>query len=319
MPFSWILPSIAPHDFFISLDVDSYFDFEHNPAEIPETGFARTIPLTNRDVLVHIHFNGDPENPSFTIETEERLSEDEKVQANLVLARILGTNLDLKPLYEQAKNDALLAPMFTEMYGLKRISRANFFEDAMNRIIVAQISHKPTAKKMVYGVRQAYGTRLENSKGVFSAWPRPNQLIGVDPMNLKKHGLSLRKGEYVVGLAHEIVSGELESDALENESPMNFYERMLDIRGIGPTTAQDLMLFRGRPDGVFPSKIEKNEEKGLRKWIIMSYNEDPDQTDEKTFHQLIRNWNGYEALALEHLYVNWILGEKRKRMNKKGV
>jgi len=317
MPYSWNLPSKAPHDFYLSLDVDSYFDFEHEPDKIPDSGMIRPIPLKDRDILVHIFFNGDPENPVFKIECEEPLDEAEKEDCNRVLARILGTDLDLNPLYDQAKNDPLLSPLFSELYGLKRISRAHFFEDAMNRIIIAQISHKPTAKKMVYGVRQAHGTRLEHKNGVVSAWPRPAQLIGVDPMNLKQHGLSLRKGEYIVGLAHEVVSGELDVAALEDEAPMQFYNRLLEIRGIGPTTAQDLMLMRGRTDGIFPSRMEKEEEKGLRKWIILSYGGDPDTTDESTYKTMIRHWKGYEAMALEHLYVSWILSEKKRRMKQR--
>jgi 3-methyladenine DNA glycosylase/8-oxoguanine DNA glycosylase len=225
----------------------------------------------------------------------------------------LGTDLDLKPLYQQAKNDLLLQNMFSEIYGLKRISRGSFFEDAINRIIIAQISHKPTAKKMVYGVRQAYGTRLEDKSGVVCTWPKPEKLIGVEASSLKKHGLSLRKGEYVTGLAHEIVSGELNQPELEGMAPVQFYNRLLQIRGIGPTTAQDLMLYRNRTDAVFPSRIEKEEEKGLRRWILLSYNADPDKTSEEDFKHLIRCWKGYESLALEHLYVDWIISEKKKK------
>lgn len=319
MPFTWKLNSTPPHDFFINLDVDSYFDFEHNPELIPDEGMKKTLNLKDKEILVKIFFNGDPEFPVFTIETEEKISETEKEEANRILARILGTDLDLKPLYQQAKNDSLLQNMFSEIYGLKRISRGSFFEDAINRIIIAQISHKPTAKKMVYGVRQAYGTRLEDKSGVVCSWPKPEKLIGVEASSLKKYGLSLRKGEYVTGLAHEIVSGELNQNELEGMAPVQFYNRLLQIRGIGPTTAQDLMLYRNRTDAVFPSRIEKEEEKGLRRWILLSYNADPDKTSEEDFKHLIRCWKGYESLALEHLYVDWIISEKKKRRNDKTI
>lgn len=314
MPFSWKLNSKAPHDFFINLDVDSYFDLEHTPETIPDEGMLKTLNLKEKEILTRIFFNGDTENPIFTIECEEKLTESEKEEANHILTRILGTDLELQPLYEKAKNDPLLQRMFSELYGLKRISRGCFFDDALNRVIIAQISHKPTAKKMVYGVRQTYGTRLENRTGVVCSWPRPERLIGVDPASLKKHGLSLRKGEYVTGLAHEIVSGELDQDELESMAPVQFYNRLLQIRGIGPTTAQDLMLFRNRPDAVFPSRIEKDEEKGLRRWILLSYNADPDHTSEEDFKHIIRHWKGFESMALEYLYVDWIISEKRKKL-----
>ncbi|MFW6347547.1 MAG: DNA-3-methyladenine glycosylase family protein [Cyclonatronaceae bacterium] len=316
MPFSWTLPSTAPHDFFLSLDVASYFDYEHVPAEIPEKGMLRPVSLPEREVLLRIFFNGETEQPAFFIECDDRLDDDEIAAANKQLARILGTDLDLKPLYEQAGNDPGLAPIFKEAYGFKRVARANIFEDALNRIIIAQISHKPTARKMVYGVREAHGTRLESSFGRVSAWPRPHQLMKADPVALKKHGLSLRKGEYVVGLAHEIVSGALDPEALEALPPQQFYDAIIPVRGIGPVIAQDLMLFRNRPDAAFPSNRQKGEEKGLRKWVILACGGDPDNTSDAEFARLTSHWKGVEALALEHLYLRWVLHRKKQQFEK---
>jgi DNA-3-methyladenine glycosylase II len=61
---------------------------------------------------------------------------------------------------------------------------------------------------------------------------------------------------------------------------------------------------------------KKGKKKGLRKWIIMSYGADPSNTSEKEFQKLIKNWHGFEAAALEFLFVNWIVGQKkRSRVN----
>lgn len=301
------LTSHPPHDFFLNLDVDSYFDLEHDPEAILRDGFIRPIPLADRDVLATIRFNGDVENPSFDVRFGESLSANEEDTAARVIRRILGCDLDLRPLYEKAADDPVLSPRLTEYYGLKRLSRANFFEESMNRVIESQIQHKPTAKKMVYGVREAYGQRLDGPKGPIAAWPRPIRMISADPVAMKKHGLSERKGEYVVGIAHEIVSGELDLDVLDAMSPMDFLERILKIRGIGPTIAQDLSLYRNRTDAEFWI------ESGFRRWIIHSYGGDPNSTSEEEYRHMIRNWTGFEASAIEFLYVDWVIGEKRKR------
>jgi DNA-3-methyladenine glycosylase II len=314
---TWKIDSVAPHDFFLCLDIDQYFDHEHDPMSIFEQGFTRPVPVGDRDVLMTIHFNGDPEDPSFTIHSTENLSETEVAVATKAIRRILGCDIDLKPLYEIGMDDPVLGPKFRDLYGFKRMARANFFEDAVNRIIQTQISHKPTARKMVYGVREGYGQRLDGPNGPIASWPRPHQLSAGDPDAMKKYGLSLRKGEYIVGLADEIVSGNLDVDALEKMSPMEFYDRICLIRGVGPTTAQDLMLYRNRPDAVFPSRIDKGEERGLRYWIIQSYGGNPHKTSEKQFQKIIANWRGYEAVALEYLFANWILTEKRKAVERK--
>ncbi|MEX2632887.1 MAG: hypothetical protein WD267_02555 [Balneolales bacterium] len=313
MPTSWKLSSIPPHDFYLCLDIDSYFDFEHDPVDIPDKGFIRPVNLNGREVLLTLFFNGETENPAFLIESSENLTHEEKDLANTMLARILGTALDIRPLYEQAANDPVLAPLLQEFYGLKRMSRATFFEDAINRIIKTQIQHAPTARKMVYRVREAYSPTLESMNGLIAAWPQPKRLENADPADMKKYGLSLRKGEYIVGLAHLLVSGALDMNKLSLVSPQDYFETLISVRGIGHATAQDLMLFRDRTDAVFPSRFHKGYENGLRKWIIMSYQGDPENCSEADFEKMIRNWKGFEAPAIEFLYANWVISEKRKK------
>lgn len=308
----WKLRSVPPHDFYLSLDINEYFDHEHQPELIFDQGFTRPIPVGDHDVLVTVHFNGDVEQPEFSITTTESLSESEREVVDRSLRRMLGLDLDVRPLYDQAGDDPVLGPMLKEYYGHKRVSRANFFEDATNRIIQTQISHKPTAKKMVYNVREAYGARLIHQGQPVAAWPRPKDLIGADPAKMKQYGLSERKGEYIVGLAHEIVSGNLDLDRLEVMEPADFYDTATNIRGIGPTTAQDLMHYRNRTDGFFPSKMDKGEERGLRRWIILSYGGDPNNTSEADFQVMIRNWKGFEASAIEFMFLNWVVSERRK-------
>jgi 3-methyladenine DNA glycosylase/8-oxoguanine DNA glycosylase len=310
---SWTLKSIPPHDWFICLDINPYFDHEHDPEKVFEEGFTRPLPLKEQDIAATIFFNGDPENPEFHIESPESLSKEEISQANETLARILGTSLDLRPLYERAENDPVLGPKLTEYYGLKRMARGTLLEDIIYRIVQMQLSHKPTAKKMAFKMREAYGTHLTHNGKTLPAWPRPWQLAKADPAQIRKMGPTLRKGEYLVGLAQDILAGEVDMEWLDKEAePMEFFDTISKVRGIGPTSAQDLMLFRERTDAVFPSNIKKGEEKGLRKWIIMSYGGDPTDTSEKQFQEMISNWQGYEAAAIEFLFVDYMIGRKKK-------
>lgn len=311
----WSIKSIPPHDWFICLDIDPYFDHEHNPETLFDEGFTRPLPLDERDIVVTIFFNGDPEQPEFHISSPEDLSQKEIDQANRRLSRILGTNLDLRPLYDQAKNDPVLGPKLTEFYGLKRMARANLLEDIMNRIIQMRLSHKPTAKKMAFKVREAYGTHFVHNGKTLPAWPRPFQLAKADPAHIRQLGPTLRKGEFLTGLAQNILAGEVDLEWLDKEaSPEEFYNQIATVKGIGPTSAQDLMLFRETTEAFFPSNINKGEERGLRRWIIMSYDADPAKTNEKDFQKMITNWKGYEAASMEFLFVNWIVGQKKKNV-----
>lgn len=314
---SWTLKSIPPHDWFICLDIDPYFDHEHDPEKIFEEGFIRPISIDDKDFIATIFFNGDPENPEFHIESSESLSKDEIAQTNQSLARILGTNIDLRPFYDQADNDPVLGPKLQEFYGLKRMARGSLLEDIINRIVQMRLSHKPTAKKMVFKVREAYGAHLQHNGEKIPAWPRPFQLAKANPAQIRKLGPTLKKGEYLVGIAQDMLAGEVDLEYLDKDAdPQEFYDSISEIKGIGPTTGQDLMLFRERTDAFFPSNMTKGEEKGLRKWIIMSYDGDPSNTSEKEFQSFIKNWKGYEAAAIEFLFVNWIISSKKKKTKK---
>lgn len=310
---SWTLTSIPPHDWFLCLDIDQYFDHEHDPEKIFGDGFTRPIPVGDRDVMITSFFNGDPDNPEFHFESSESLSKNEIKEANKSLTRIFGTNIDLRPFYDQASDDPVLGRLMTDYYGFKRMARANLFEDTINRIIEMRLSHKPTAKKMVYKVRKNYGSRVTTGGKSIPAWPRPHQLIKADPMSIRKLGPTKRKGEFIIGFAEDLLSGEQDLDHLERCAPDEFYDTISNVRGVGPTSAQQLMLFRERPDAVFPSNKTKGKEKGHRRWIILSYGGDPDNTSEEEFQRMITNWKGYEAAGLEFMFINWVLSEKEKK------
>ncbi|MDX1637160.1 MAG: hypothetical protein R3281_04260 [Balneolaceae bacterium] len=40
---SWTLPSTPPHDWFLCLDIEQYFDHEHDPETIFDEGFTRPM------------------------------------------------------------------------------------------------------------------------------------------------------------------------------------------------------------------------------------------------------------------------------------
>lgn len=292
MSTQWILPSIPPHNWFLCLDIDSYFDHEHNPELIPESGFLRPVSVGARDVALNVHFNGDPEQPEFHIRSEEKLSRKEMETANISLQRILGTELDLRPFYDKAANDPVLGNKLIELYGLKRMSRANLFQDMLNRIVEMRLSHKPTAKKMMYKLRERYAPSVLAEGKMLASWPQPSHLLSAEPSVIRSLGPTLRKGEYIVELAHNLMAGTPDLGSLEQADPEIFYDTVLGIKGIGPTAAQDLMLMRNTTQAIFPSNIQRGEEKGLRKWIIMSYGADPNHTTEAQFQKNDCNLEG---------------------------
>lgn len=308
------LPSIAPHDFFLTFDVDDYWEAEYDPEVIVAHGYARPLALSTRDVLAVVKWNEDPEAPVFDVSfPDAELAAAEQDEAKRLLSRILGTGLELRGLMDQAADDRILGPLLAEHYGLKRLARANLWEECVDDFIRSRIRHRPTARRMSQDVRRTYGSTFVHEGRNYYAYPRPEALAGVDPETFREFGISRRKGEYMVGLAQLIVDGEFDVEAHETMEPDAFYESIQKVRGIGPATAQELMHVRARPDCSFPSNRDKDgNEKGLRRWLVYAYGEDPNQTDQARFEALLVAWHGYEAMALRFLYLDWILTERQK-------
>lgn len=316
----WTLSSIPPHDWTLCLDLSGYFDHEHILEEIPEKGFIRPLWVGDRDVVVTVFFNGDPEHPEFHIRCAEELSKEEISQANKQLSRLFGTELDLRPFYDQAAKDPVLGPLLEEQYGFKRMTRATLFEDIVNRIVEMQMAHKPTARKMMYAIRETYGATVQHDGKPLAAWPKPMQLMGADPVRIRSLGPTVRKGEYIAGLAADFVGGNLDMEWMDQvATPSEFLETISKVRGIGPIASQELMLYRPRTDAVFPSNQTKGEETGLRKWILLSYGKNPNKTSDREFERVISAWKGYEAAAIEFLYLNYVMTEKKRRFEKKSM
>lgn len=308
------LQSAPPHDFYLTFDAEDYFEAEHEPENIVEHGYVRPLVLADRDVLAVVRWNENPDEPVFEVRfPQHELTADERAQAEKQLRRIFAVDHDLGALMEQAEDDPVLGPLMVEHYGFKRLARANLWEEAVDDFIRSRIRHRPTAKRMSQDVRRTWGSTFVYQGVTYYSYPRPEGVVDVEPEQFREFGVARRKGEYISGLAQQIIDGEFDVDEYEAMEPAEFYEKIQDVRGIGPSTAQGLMHFRDHEHCVFPSRTDRDgNEKGLRRWIIYSYGGDPNETSEEEFQEMISSWRGYEALALRFLYIDYVLREKKK-------
>ncbi len=307
------LQSKGPHDFYLALDVRDYWEAEYEPETIVEHGYARPLSLSERDVLAVVRWNEDVEEPEFEVAFPGvELTAEEEVEAERQLRRILGTDLDTAALEAQASDDQVLGPLMEEHRGFKRVAKANLWEECVDDFVRSRIRHRPTARRMSQDVRRTWGTSFTWNGTDYYAYPRPEAVVDAELEHFREFGISRRKGEYIVGLAQAIASGEFDVEEHEAMEPEEFFDRIQKVRGIGPSTAGSLMHFRNRPDCVFMSRKDKEgNEKGLRRWFIRAYGGDPNETSDEEFLALISAWRGYEAIALRFMYIDWILSERK--------
>jgi DNA-3-methyladenine glycosylase II len=133
--------------------------------------------------------------------------------------------------------------------------------------------------------------------------PSPSELVAVDPNELRTAGLSWRKIGTLRDLAERLVDGRLDEDTLAALPDDDFIAVLTAIPGIGPWTAQGVLLVAlGREDVVLPGDL------ALRKAIQHAYELDHRPTEQEVL-AIAEKWRPYRSLATSYLFASAYDGE----------
>ena len=127
-------------------------------------------------------------------------------------------------------------------------------------------------------------------EAAFGSPPDLARLLAATDEELRAAGMSRQKAGYIRSLAQLVISGELDLDALPEDSE-EAIALLTKIKGIGRWSAEIYLLFaEGRPD-VFPAGdlavlVELGRLLGL-----------PDKPSEKQLRELAEAWRPYRGAA----------------------
>jgi DNA-3-methyladenine glycosylase II len=160
--------------------------------------------------------------------------------------------------------------------------RGTHFDAIARSIVYQQLSGK------------AAGTihaRFVERIGVDGGMPTPEQVVDHDVSVLRECGLSTAKTAAVRDLAAHVIDGRLPIDEFDTMSDDAIIESLVQVRGIGPWTAQMFLMFRlGRPD-VLPV-LDLGVKKGAQ--VIHRLRKLPDET---RLEKLARPWRPWRSVA----------------------
>lgn len=100
---------------------------------------------------------------------------------------------------------------------------------------------------------KAAATILARFKALYDGQhPTPKRVLGTDAARLRGVGLSNAKTRAILDLAQKVDEGALDFAALRDLDDAQVIKQLVQVRGIGPWTAEMFLIFNlGRPD-VFP-------------------------------------------------------------------
>ena len=141
---------------------------------------------------------------------------------------LLGAPFDLDGFYAFARGDAVLGAIVERLRGFRPPLNPDPFETLVTSITAQQVS-----LFAAFAIRNRLIRRFGVRGGRAYAFPTRERLARARPATLVSLGFSLRKAEYVVGLARH----EIDLAALASLADADVHARLRAIRGLGEWTA----------------------------------------------------------------------------------
>lgn len=159
----------------------------------------------------------------------------------LLVARLLGTDVDLEPFYRAAARVDWLAPLVAGARGVKPPRYPSLWEACVNAIVYQQVSIH-AAGAILRRVIERYAVPVAVDDAHIYAFPGAQALAGADPVELRGLGVSIHKVVSLRAVARAILEGEIDEGTLSELPTQELMAALTVHRGIGPWTAAVVAL-----------------------------------------------------------------------------
>ncbi len=229
------LPVRAP--FRLDLTVDALRRIASNVVDVVSDGtYYRALSDEKGTALLAVRRHG-------TGALEIRATDRDTKRWIPVVARMLGTQVDLTQWYARSRRVAWLARLTAALRGLKPPRYPTLWEGCAHAILFQQISIYAAGAIMRRAV-EILGESVTVGDIRCVAFPPPERWLGADDATLRAAGISRTKIAHLRCAADAFIGGEIDEGALEQLPTYQAAQRLCKIRGIGAWSAS-VMLLRG--------------------------------------------------------------------------
>jgi DNA-3-methyladenine glycosylase II len=155
------------------------------------------------------------------------------------------------------------------------------------QVVGQQLSVKAT-RTIVSRLQERFGGHM----------PSPEELLSVDPVELRASGMSNRKGATLRALAERFLDGQLSDESLARMTDEEVEATLTEIPGIGPWTAHGFLIVAlDRPDVLLSGDL------ALRRAVRRAYELDHPPTEDE-MAEVAERWRPYRSLAVSYLFAS---------------
>jgi DNA-3-methyladenine glycosylase II len=216
-------------------------------------------------------------------------------QIHHFLRRSFGSDEELLRFYEFSESDRYLRKWTRAYKGLRLVGIYSLWECLSWSIIGQQVS---VASAFSTRSRLALycGATVEWQGKIYEGFPTPEAVLSLTQEEMLDCGLSRQKGEYLQGLAQELISEYLSESLLTAPDPQEIRDRLIKIRGIGPWSVEYAMMrVHGDADAC------PYEDIGLRNALAREYDLGRQASIEET-RQITESWRPFRSYATFYIW-----------------
>lgn len=202
---------------------------------------------------------------------------------------------DLTPFYEMAKADPLLKMPARKFYGLRVIGIPDLFE-ALYWGVLGQQINLAFAYSLKKQFVEAFGDSIEWNGKKYWVFPPYERIVRLTPTDLEDIKMTVKKSEYIIGIARLMASGKLSKEKLMKMNFKDAEKNLIKIRGIGPWTANYVLMRCLRFPTAFPI-----DDVGLIRSIKILRNMNRTPTKDEIL-EISVPWKTWESYATFYLW-----------------
>src|SRR5574340_1089326 len=220
------------------------------------SAYRRALTVGSTPYQITVRQRGSSTAPSLEVMvTGKGMNAEIMEQAAAAVRKLLGAGIDLTAFYHLSSRDADLQPLVERFRGVKPPRFPSGFEALVNAIVCQQLT-LTVGIRLLNKLAEACGPSLETPEGVVHAFPRPQDLAGMDHDRLRGMGFSYQKARYLTGLAQLVLDGEFDPESLAALSDAAAIDRLCDLKGVGRWSAEYFLLRGLGRTNTFPRSEE---------------------------------------------------------------
>ena len=246
------------------------------------------VPIYNKESEVaKIQAVGTTEYPEFYISGENDFTKQNVLEE---ISNTFQWNISLKEIHHHFSNTKLKS-IFDVHRGTPIV-----LDYSLYTTLIKSIIHQQVNLKFAIALTEQFVRKFGFEKDGVPFYPTPETIARLHTDELRQMKFSQRKAEYLIDLSKLIANGQLNLESLSELSDGEVIKELVKIRGIGPWTAQNFLLFGlGRPN-LFPLA-----DIGIQNAIKKLYGLDRKPTAEEMQHYSAE-WHPYLSYASLYLW-----------------